>query len=137
MATLRGSSTGPNLIGSAPPEIVWTIVRGDTATFKAFVTDDSEAALYIPDWTIKVEIKRNELVVASLTPQAVLDPIDDESIPGEFLVKLTSVQSKLLQSGDIFDIQMTNISTNAESIGFGQVWTVARGSMSVIEDVTT
>ena len=137
MATLRGSSTGPNLIGSAPPEIIWTIVRGDTATFKAFVTDDSEAALYIPDWTIKVDIKRNGLVVASLTPQAVLDPIDDESIPGEFLVKLTSVQSKLLQSGDIFDIQMTNISTNAESIGFGQVWTVARGSMSVIEDVTT
>jgi hypothetical protein len=137
MATLRGSSTGPNLIGSAPPEIVWTIVRGDTATFKAFVTDDSEAALYIPDWTIKVDIKRNGLVVASLTPQAVLDPIDDESIPGEFLVKLTSVQSKLLQSGDIFDIQMTNISTNAESIGFGQVWTVAIGSVSVIEDVTT
>jgi hypothetical protein len=137
MATLRTSTTGPNLIGSAPPEIVWTIVRGDTATFKAFVTDDSEAALYIPDWTIKVDIKRNGLVVASLTPQAVLDPIDDESIPGEFLVKVTSVQSKLLQSGDIFDIQMTNISTNAESIGFGQVWTVARGSMSVIEDVTT
>jgi hypothetical protein len=137
MATLRGSSTGPNLIGSAPPEIVWTIVRGDTATFKAFVTDDSEAALYIPDWTIKVDIKRNALVVASLTPEAVLDPIDDESVPGEFLVKLTSVQSKLLQSGDIFDIQMTNISTNEESIGFGQVWTVARGSMSVIEDVTT
>jgi hypothetical protein len=137
MATLRTSTTGPNLIGSAPPEIVWTIVRGDTATFKAFVTDDSEAALYIPDWTIKVEIKRNGLVVASLTPQAVLDPIDDESIPGEFLVKLTSVQSKLLESGDIFDIQMTNISTNTESIGFGQVWTVARGSVSVIEDVTS
>jgi hypothetical protein len=137
MATLRTSTTGPNLIGSAPPEIIWTIVRGDTATFKAFVTDDSEAALYIPDWTIKVEIKRNGLVVASLTPQAVLDPIDDESIPGEFLVKLTSVQSKLLESGDIFDIQMTNISTNTESIGFGQVWTVARGSVSVIEDVTS
>jgi hypothetical protein len=137
MATLRTSTTGPNLIGSAPPEIIWTIVRGDTATFKAFVTDDSEAALYIPDWTIKVDIKRNGLVVASLTPQAVLDPIDDESIPGEFLVKLTSVQSKLLQSGDIFDIQMTNTSTNTESIGFGQVWTVARGSVSVIEDVTT
>jgi hypothetical protein len=137
MATLRTSTTGPNLIGSAPPEIVWTIVRGDTATFKAFVTDDSEAALYIPDWTIKVEIKRNGLIVASLTPQAVLDPIDDESIPGEFLVKLTSVQSKLLESGDIFDIQMTNISTNTESIGFGQVWTVAKGSVSVIEDVTS
>jgi hypothetical protein len=137
MATLRGTTSGPNLIGSAPPEIIWTIVRGDTATFKAFVTDDSEDALYIPDWTIKVDIKRNGLVVASLTPQAVLDPIDDESIPGEFLVKLTSVQSKLLESGDIFDIQMTNISTNAESIGFGQIWTVAIGSVSVIEDVTT
>jgi hypothetical protein len=136
MATLRGSSTGPNLIGSAPPEIIWTIVRGDTATFKVFVTDDSEAALHIPDWEIEVDIKRNELIVASLSPAAVLDPIDNEPIPGEFIVKLASNQSDLLQTGDVFDIQMTNTSENPDSIGFEQVWTVARGSVSIIEDVT-
>ena len=136
MATLRGSSTGPNLIGSAPPEIIWTIVRGDTATFKVFVTDDSEAALHIPDWEIEVDIKRNELIVASLSPAAVLDPIDNEPITGEFIVKLASNQSDLLQTGDVFDIQMTNTSENPDSIGFEQVWTVARGSVSIIEDVT-
>jgi hypothetical protein len=136
MATLRGSSTGPNLIGSAPPEIVWTVVRGDTALFKLYVTDDTEAPLYIPDWELELDIKRNELVVTTIYPEAILDPVDNESIPGEILVKLTSSQSDLLQTGDIFDIQMTNTSTDEESIGFEQVWTVARGSVVVIEDVT-
>jgi hypothetical protein len=135
MATLRGSS-GSYLIGSAPPEIVWTVVRGDTASFKVYVTDDTLAALHVPDWGIEIDVKRNELVVITLSPTAILDPIDNEPIPGEFLVKLTSVQSNLLQTGDIFDIQMTNTSTNTQSIGYGQIWTVARGSVSVIEDVT-
>ena len=135
MATLRGSSES-YLIGSAPPEIVWTVVRGDTASFKVYVTDDTSAALHVPDWTTKLEVRRNDLVVITLSPTAILDPIDSEPIPGEFLVKITSVQSNLLQTGDIFDIQMTNTSTNTQSIGYGQVWTVARGSLSVIEDVT-
>ena len=135
MATLRGSS-GSYLIGSAPPEIVWTVVRGDTASFKVYVTDDTQAALYVPDWDIEMDVKRNDLVVVALSPEPILDPGDDEPIPGEFLVKLTSEQSDLLQTGDIFDIQMTNTSTDEESIGFGQVWTVAKGSVSVIEDVT-
>jgi hypothetical protein len=135
MATLRGSS-GSYLIGSAPPEIVWTVVRGDTASFKVYVTDDTQAALYIPDWDIEIDIKRGGLIVVSLSPEPILDPVDDESIPGEFLVKLTSEQSDLLQTGDIFDIQMTNTSTDEESIGFDQVWTVAKGSVSVIEDIT-
>jgi hypothetical protein len=136
MATLRGSSSGPNLIGSAPPEIIWTVVRGDTALFKLYVTDDTEAPLYIPDWDLEIDIKRNELVVTTIYPEPILDPVDEESIPGEILVKLTSSQSDLLQTGDIFDIQMTNTSTDEESIGFEQVWTVARGSIVVIEDVT-
>jgi len=135
MATLRGSS-GSYLIGSAPPEIVWTVVRGDTASFKVYVTDDTSAALHVPDWSIEIDVKRNELVVITLSPTAILDPTDNEPIPGEFLVKLTSAQSNLLQTGDIFDIQMTNTSTNTQSIGYGQIWTVARGSVSVIEDVT-
>jgi hypothetical protein len=135
MATLRGSNTSYT-VGSAPPEILWTVVRGDTASFKVYVTDDTNAPLHVPDWDIEIDVKRNELVVITLSPDPILDPVDDEPIPGEFLVKLTSVQSNVLQSGDIFDIQMTNTSTNQESIGFGQVWTVARGSLSVIEDVT-
>jgi hypothetical protein len=135
MATLRGSS-GSYSIGSAPPEIIWTVVRGDTASFKVYVTDDTQSALYVPDWEIEMDIKRNDLVVVTLSPEAILDPIDDEPIPGEFLVKLTSAQSDMLQTGDIFDIQMTNISEEETSVGYGQVWTVAKGSMSIIGDVT-
>jgi hypothetical protein len=135
MATLRTSANSYN-IGSPPPELVWTLVRGDTASFKVYVTDDSLAALYVPDWDIEMDIKRDELVVVTLTPDAILDPIDDEPVPGEFLVKLTAEQSDLLRTADVFDIQMTNTSTNPESIGYEQVWTVARGTIVVIEDIT-
>lgn len=135
MATLRTSANSYN-IGSPPPELVWTLVRGDTASFKVYVTDDSLAALYVPDWDIEMDIKRDELVVVTLSPNAILDPIDDEPIPGEFLVKLTAEQSDLLRTADVFDIQMTNTSTNPESIGYEQVWTVARGTIVVIEDIT-
>jgi hypothetical protein len=135
MATLRTSANSYN-IGSPPPELVWTLVRGDTASFKVFVTDDSLAALFVPDWDIEMDIKRDELVVVTLTPEPILDPVDDEPIPGEFIVKLSATESDLLRTGDLFDIQMTNTSTNEDSIGYEQVWTVARGTIVVIEDIT-
>jgi hypothetical protein len=135
MTTLRNSANSYN-IGSPPPELLWTLVRGDTASFKVYVTDDSKAPLYVPDWEIEMDIKRDHLVVVTLLPEAILDPIDDDPIPGEFLVKLTASESDLLRTGDLFDIQMTNINTDEESIGYEQVWTVARGSVVVIEDIT-
>lgn len=135
MATLR-SNSGSYLIGSAPPELVWTVVRGDTASFKVYVTDDAQTALHVPDWDVEIDIKRNELIVVTLNPQPILDPVDSEPIPGEFLVQLTSAQSDLLQSNDIFDIQMTNNSSDPNSVGYGQVWTVGMGYVTVIEDVT-
>jgi hypothetical protein len=140
MATLRTSANSYN-IGSPPPELVWTLVRGDTASFKVFVTDDSLAALFVPDWDIEMDIKRDELVVVTLTPESILntpsgDDDEPEPIPGEFLVKLSATESDLLRTGDLFDIQMTNTSTNEDSIGYEQVWTVARGTIVVIEDIT-
>ena len=135
MATLR-SNSGSYLIGSAPPELVWTVVRGDTASFKVYVTDDTQTALHVPDWDVEIDIKRNDLVVVTLNPEPILDPNDSEPIPGEFLVQLTSAQSDLLQSNDIFDIQMTNVSTDPLSVGYGQVWTVGKGYVTIIEDVT-
>ncbi len=65
-------------------------------------------------------------VVLSLTPQ----PIEFQDELGSFTVTLTSGQSQLLQTGDIFDIQLT------ELLSEGRVWTVARGSMVILEDVT-
>jgi hypothetical protein len=60
--------------------------------------------------------------VLNLTPVATAE--DDD---GEFTVSLTSTQSKSLNTGDIFDIELRDAS---------RVWTVARGILTVIEDIT-
>ena len=135
MATFRNNqSSFP--IGEKPPEIQWTLVRGDTSSFKVYVTDDDKNPLIISDWAISMEIKRPN------TPQSSFLPTDDASDvlsltpgpafgdgDGEFTVSLSSTNSKLLETGDIFDIQLSSIS---ESL----VWTVAQGRVEVIEDIT-
>lgn len=135
MATLRGSASSYD-IGNVPPRINWTIVRGDTAAFKVYVTDDNREPLNIPDWTIAMEVKRPNLaanlgkitddatLVLSLSPEA---DSDDEA--GEFTVSITAAQSATLETGDIFDIEL---SLPQDEL----VWTVAQGSVIVIEDVT-
>jgi hypothetical protein len=65
-------------------------------------------------------------IIVSLSPQ----PIEFQDTEGSFTVNLTSVQSELLETGDIFDIQLT------ELLSEGRVWTVAKGSMVILEDVT-
>jgi hypothetical protein len=109
-------------VGITPPQVVWTVVRGDTASFKVYVTDDAKEPLNIPDWEIKMDIERNGVDIVVLYPEA---DADDE--PGEFTVSLTSEESELLETDDVFDIQLTDPV---------RVWTVAQGKMFIIEDVT-
>lgn len=109
-------------VGSAPPEINWTIVRGDTASFRVYVTDEAKVPLNIPDWTITMDIEREGVDVVQITPGVSVDDSD-----GEFTVSLSAAQSAQLETGDLFDIQMTD---------GDRVWTVAQGSMIVIPDVT-
>jgi hypothetical protein len=121
-------------VGSIPPQVAWTVVRGDTASFKVYVTNDAKQALELEDWTIAMKIKRPNLaknsgvitddatLVSTLTPAA-----DEDDLPGEFTVSLTANESLNLQTGDIFDIQLSQP---------GTVWTVAQGRMIIIEDVT-
>jgi hypothetical protein len=137
MATLRGSGSS-YAVGNTPPRVSWTVVRGDTAAFRVYVTDDEKQPLNIPDWNISMEIKRPDVVIQdnlglitddattilALTPAA--DP-DDEA--GEFTVSLTAAQSATLETGDIFDIEL---SLPQDEI----VWTVAQGYMVILEDVT-
>lgn len=121
-------------VGNTPPKVTWTVVRGDTASFKAYVTDDYKVALNIPDWTISMKIKRPNLSINSgvITDDATLiltlspAPIDGD-LSGEFTVSLTSEESEILETGDIFDIQLSDAT---------RVWTVAQGSMIILEDVT-
>ena len=135
MATTRGSS-GQYNIGEAPPQVLWTFVRGDTSAFRVYVTDDAKEPLNIPDWTIAMKIKRpnNSSDAGTITDNATtimaLVPAQDaDDANGEFTVSLTAEETVSLQTGDIFDIQLS-------SAGNSQVWTVAQGSIIVLEDVT-
>lgn len=109
-------------LGSIPPQVAWTVVRGDTASFRIFVTDDSKIPLIIPEWAIKADIKRNGELVVSLFPEQ-----KETDGDGEFTVSLLASESEMLQTGDLFDVQLTNSE---------YVWTVAQGKIVVIEDVT-
>jgi hypothetical protein len=123
-------------VGNTPPRVTWTIVRGDTAAFKVYVTDDERAPLALEDWSIEMQIKRPENLanagvitdaadlILTLTPEQ-----DEDDAAGEFTVSLSALQSALLETGDIFDIEL---STDQDQI----VWTVAQGSVVILEDVT-
>lgn len=133
MANFRGSASSYD-IGEKPPTVIWTVVRGDTSGFKVYVVDDAGEPLIIPDWDINMKIKRpnntadlgvitdNATLVLELNPEQ-----DADDLVGEFTVWLTSSESFILQTGDIFDIQLSDAT---------RVWTVAQGSMKILEDVT-
>jgi hypothetical protein len=132
MATFRDQALSSYSVGSTPPNVVWTVVRGDTAAFRVYVTDDNKDPLIISEWTIDMEIKRPNTKPGDFTDDAELvttlapSPATGDGI-GEFTVSLASGQSTLLETGDIFDIELSDES---------RVWTVARGTMNIIEDVT-
>jgi hypothetical protein len=121
-------------VGNVPPEVVWTVVRGDTAAFKVYTVDDSKQPLVISEWNILMKIKRpnvasqsgtitdNATLILTLIPSATVD-----DLAGEFTVSLAADESLILETGDIFDIQLSDET---------RVWTVAQGKMSIIEDVT-
>lgn len=133
MPILRGSASSYD-IGNKPPTVLWTVVRGDTSGFKVYATDDAKEPLNIPDWTISMKIKRPNLTsnLGIITDDAVtimaLTPYQDaDDLVGEFTVWLTAEESNVLQTGDIFDIQLSDAT---------RVWTVCQGSMTILEDVT-
>jgi hypothetical protein len=134
MAILRNSSQDLYNVGAKPPTVKWTVVRGDTSAFKVYVTDDAQAPLVIADWDIAMKIKRPNLTVdlGVITDNAntvmLLTPAADaDDLAGEFTVKLTAEESHNLQTGDIFDIELSTAEI---------VWTVAQGSLIILEDVT-
>lgn len=132
MATLRDQAQNSYAVGLKPPTVTWTVVRGDTAAFRVYVTDDNKDPLVIEDWTIAMEVKRPNTSAGDFTDDAELivelEPIATEiDGPGEFTVSLMAEESVLLETGDIFDIELSDES---------RVWTVARGTLVIIEDVT-
>lgn len=124
MANYRNQS--PYQIGSEPPQSIWTIVRGDTASFKMYVQDDAGSPLVIDDWSISMDFYRPSTtsVVLTVTPAA-----DEDDGPGEFTVYLEYDETELLETDDEFDIQMA-------ATGNIIVWTVLQGTVKMIEDIT-
>jgi len=72
MATLRNQAQTLYNIGSKPPTIEWTIVKGDTSQFQVYVADDSKIPLDIPSWVIAMQIKRPLLTPGIITDNATL-----------------------------------------------------------------
>ena len=123
MATYRGQGSDSFSIGSAPPTVLWTLVRGDTAAFRVYVTDEERVPLTISEWNIAMDIVRPpSTLIVSLNPEVTLN--DDD---GEFTVSLSAGESEDLETGDIFDIQLSDAT---------RVWTVCKGTIKVVEDVT-
>ena len=124
MTTYRSQGQNAYDIGSAPPEISWTVVRGDTSSFRVTVTDENRVPIDLTDWTLAADIVRppDNDVIVSLTPSITAD-----DGTGQFTVSLASAESELLETGDLFDIQISDET---------KVWTVGKGSMILIEDYT-
>ena len=113
-------------IGSAPPQSIWTMVRGDTASFRMYVQDDAGDPLVIEDWTITMDFARSTTssVILEIFPEA-----EGDDGPGEFTVYLASDETEILETNDEFDIQMANS-------GNAVVWTILQGKIKMIEDIT-
>lgn len=126
MPNYRGQGSDSFSIGAAPPQISWTLVRGDTAAFRVYVTDEDRNPLTISEWDLAMDIVRESAstsqIIVSITPGVTAD--DDD---GEFTVSLTANQSNLLETNDIFDIQLSDAT---------RTWTVCKGTITVVEDVT-
>ena len=129
MAQYRGYADSFT-VGYEPPSVAWTVVKGDTASFRVYVTDNEKNPLDISAWFIAMDFARwnpsteTYDIIESTNPEVTVD-----DGPGEFTASLTSEQSEILLTGDVFDIQMSNTSA-------ALVWTVARGTMNMIEDYT-
>jgi hypothetical protein len=133
MATFRGQeSKSVYDVGLRPPLVNWTVVRGDTAAFRVYTTDDNKDPLIIADWNILCEFRRpdkaNDFTQDSAGTIFTIVPfatVNDEI--GEFTVSLTKEQTILLRTGDVFDVELSDAD---------RVWTVCQGRMIIIEDVT-
>jgi hypothetical protein len=133
MATYRGQESKSSYdVGLRPPLVSWTVVKGDTAAFRVYTTDDNQDPLVIADWNILCEFRRPDVAgnIAQDTAGTIFTIVPYASVndgPGEFTVSLTKEQTVQLRTGDVFDVELSDAD---------RVWTVCQGKMIIIEDVT-
>ena len=122
-------------IGNKPPLISWTVVIGDTASFRIYVEDDLGNPLDYntstpgddSGWNITGDFRRYSDNVGDDLLFTVLPDRTDFDEAGEFTVTLSAAQSKQLLTGDVFDIQLKDVD---------RVWTVCQGEMIMLGEVT-
>ena len=125
-------------VGNIPPLVNWTCVIGDSASFRIYVEDDLENPLdydttSVGDdsgWDISGEFRRysdntGDDLLFTIYPD--VTEFDRDIGPGNFTVTLSPAQSKILRTGDVFDIQLRDDT---------RVWTVCQGEMIMIGEVT-
>ena len=108
-------------LGNIPPLVNWTVVIGDSASFRIYVEDDlgnpldytNEESGDVTGWDIHADFRRYS------------DNVGDDA--GEFTVTLSPAQSKQLRTGDVFDVQLSDAT---------RVWTVCQGEMTMIGEIT-
>jgi hypothetical protein len=144
MATYRNPNETPIIgvnppatynIGNKPPLINWTVVIGDTASFRIYVEDDLGNPLDYntstpgddSGWNITGDFRRYSDNVGDDLLFTVLPDKTDFDEAGEFTVTLSAAQSKQLLTGDVFDIQLKDVD---------RVWTVCQGEMIMLGEVT-
>lgn len=134
---LNPQPTAPAIynVGNKPPLVNWTCVIGDSASFRVYVEDDlgnyldydTTSAGDVTGWDISGDFRRysdnsgDDLLFTIFPDQT---EFDDE---GEFTVTISPTQSKILRTGDVFDIQIRD--------GV-RVFTVCQGEMIMIGEVT-
>jgi hypothetical protein len=122
-------------LGNKPPLINWTVVIGDTASFRIYVEDDLENPLdYTNDesgditgWDIEGDFRRYSDNVGDDLLFTVYPYATEFDDIGEFTVTVSAAQSKQLRTGDVFDIQLKD---------GDRVWTVCQGEMIMLGEVT-
>ena len=123
-------------VGNIPPLVNWTCVIGDSASCRIYVEDDQEQPLDYnttsagdtEGWDISGEFRRYSDNTGDDLLFTIYPDVTEFDEDGEFTVTLTSAQSKILRTGDVFDIQVRD--------GATRVWTVCQGEMIMIGEVT-
>ena len=122
-------------VGNIPPLVNWTCVIGDSASFRIYVEDDQGNELDYDTtsagdetgWDISGEFRRYSDNVGDDLLFTVYPDQTEFDDAGEFTVTLSPAQSKILRTGDVFDIQLRDDT---------RVWTVCQGEMIMIGEVT-
>jgi hypothetical protein len=122
-------------IGNIPPLVNWTCVIGDSASFRIYVEDDQGNELDYDTtstgdetgWDISGDFRRYSDNVGDDLLFTVYPDQTEFDDAGEFTVTLSPAQSKILRTGDVFDIQLRDDT---------RVWTVCQGEMIMIGEVT-